>query len=930
MAGVPTFDSEFAKLLGVDAPLSWQGRLFGYLIAGLIPSALDLPTGLGKTSVMAIWLIARAHGAHLPRRLVYVVDRRVVVDQATAEAEKLREGLDRVPYLKKALGLEEREKLSISTLRGKFVDNGDWRTDPAKPAIIVGTVDMIGSRLLFSGYGVSPKMRAYHAGLLGADALVVLDEAHLVPPFEKLVEAIETGTDALGPRTEDARKIIPSFKLLSLSATGRERQGDVFRLTDADFEDAVVKQRLDASKRIKLEAPLMTADQLSAMAARAWERSHGGRRVIVFCNSRKAAQKVYDALKEKLKTNFKEIFGKPESKLTDSIELVVGARRVYEREELAKSGAFKRFSPKTQDEGAKADCVPAFLVCTSAGEVGVDIDADHMVCDLVAWERMVQRLGRVNRLGKFAEGSWIDVFSVLSEKDKEAEITVDEARLATWRAPFESALWPVEEDGGRNASPGMLRQLRQSEQFRLLTDAATTVAPLRPALTRALVDAWAMTSLEKHTGRPEIASWLRGWIEDDQPQATVVWRKYLPVRVKGGPASEKEIADFFEAAPPHVSEELETETYRVVEWLMERAERLTDNLGTEKRSDEEAGSSGLPALTKDSVVVFVLAPDGTLRKTYILRDLVKSDDKKRKERFERTEFPGATLIVDARLGGLMDGLLNNGEDKPPRTMDSYENEKWSRDIGLRVRKAATLEAPAESVDWRFEDDFAAAKAEDGEITERLIIEHLKVSSSSENGRSISNPQSLSDHQSCAASKARAIAVALELEPDFAQALEVAARLHDEGKQAPRWQRAFNANRTRPEIERPLAKTRGPFNRHILDGYRHEFGSLPYVEKDLEFEKLSTDLKDLVLHIVAAHHGGARPVISTKACDDAPPSALEARARDVALRFARLQKTWGPWGLAWWESLLRAADQQASRENDERLDVGEKTTSEEVA
>jgi CRISPR-associated endonuclease/helicase Cas3 len=56
------------------------------------------------------------------------------------------------------------------------------------------------------------------------------------------------------------------------------------------------------------------------------------------------------------------------------------------------------------------------------------------------------------------------------------------------------------------------------------------------------------------------------------------------------------------------------------------------------------------------------------------------------------------------------------------------------------------------------------------------------------------------------------------------------------------------------------------------------------------------------------------VIETSGCKDAPPSALEERARDVALRFARLQKRWGPWGLAWWEALLRAADQQASRED----------------
>jgi CRISPR-associated endonuclease/helicase Cas3 len=103
-----------------------------------------------------------------------------------------------------------------------------------------------------------------------------------------------------------------------------------------------------------------------------------------------------------------------------------------------------------------------------------------------------------------------------------------------------------------------------------------------------------------------------------------------------------------------------------------------------------------------------------------------------------------------------------------------------------------------------------------------------------------------------------------------------------------------------------------------------------VDRDPEFKNLPQDLQDLVLHLVAAHHGRARPLIETSGCDDAPPSALEVRARDVALRFARLQKVWGPWGLAWLEALLRAADQQASRENDQRADSVGKATSGEAA
>jgi CRISPR-associated endonuclease/helicase Cas3 len=104
---------------------------------------------------------------------------------------------------------------------------------------------------------------------------------------------------------------------------------------------------------------------------------------------------------------------------------------------------------------------------------------------------------------------------------------------------------------------------------------------------------------------------------------------------------------------------------------------------------------------------------------------------------------------------------------------------------------------------------------------------------------------------------------------------------------------------------------------LLDGYRHELGSLLRVRNDERIRKLSDEHRDLVLHLIVAHHGFARPVIATSGCEDAPPSALEETAAEISLRFARLQAQWGPWGLAWWEALLRAADQQASRDNDAR-------------
>lgn len=232
-------------------------------------------------------------------------------------------------------------------------------------------------------------------------------------------------------------------------------------------------------------------------------------------------------------------------------------------------------------------------------------------------------------------------------------------------------------------------------------------------------------------------------------------------------------------------------------------------------------------------------------------------------------------------------------------------------VRFRVR-SAEAEAPSEvNKQWRERFRFASEQSDDGEPTRWLIVDKWRGDAATEDDRAIATrPQLLDDHQTWAEDRARQLAKRLGLPDAYADMLGIAARLHDEGKQARRWQRAFNA-----KSDGLYAKTRGPVNVALLDGYRHEFGSLPFAAKDERLCKLPEDLRDLALHLIAAHHGFARPIIGTNGCEDAPPSALEERAREVALRFARLQKRWGPWGLAWWEALLRAADQQASRDND---------------
>lgn len=424
--------------------------------------------------MIPIWLLARAAGAKLPRRLIYVVDRRAVVDQATRVAEQVAQRLrpgatGPAAEVRAALGLAG--ELPISTLRGQHRDNRRWMEDPGAPAIVVGTVDMIGSRLLFEGYGVSRKMRPVHAGLIGVDSLIVLDEAHLVPPFEALVR--QAGEMARGDAERSpAAALLPPLRLMSLSATGQTRAGArVFRLTDDDLDDAPLRARLTAPKRLRL-LPQATPDLLAErLADEAWACGEGGRRIIVFCNSRKTAQAVEADLARRVARD-KARFGKG-AQLT---ALLVGERRYRERAMLTdpagddpSARVFDRFRPR--DEVPAAEGPPAFLVATSAGEVGVDLDADDLVCDLVAWERMVQRFGRVNRRAKPGEAR-LAVIPVA--KDKEAETEIDDARLAALRSPFDSDLWPEGEDGAKDASPLGLKRVKETPGLGAALAAATT------------------------------------------------------------------------------------------------------------------------------------------------------------------------------------------------------------------------------------------------------------------------------------------------------------------------------------------------------------------------------------------------------------------------------------------------------------------------
>ncbi|HEX2100963.1 MAG TPA: type I-U CRISPR-associated helicase/endonuclease Cas3, partial [Candidatus Synoicihabitans sp.] len=389
----PVFQNSFVKLTG-ERPFPWQESLFEKFIADTIPLSANLPTGLGKTAVVAVWLCALAcRPDRVPRRLAYVVNRRTVVDQTTTEVAKWRDALhdaglhDALAKLCAVPLAEDASPLAISTLRGQFADNREWCADPARPAVIVGTVDMIGSGLLFNRYTCGFKARPHHAALLGQDVLIVHDEAHLEPAFQTLLTTIVSEQG----RCRDFRPA----RVLDLTATSRGADS-AFELGKEDENNSIIRRRLRATKRLQLH-PLADekalADKLTELAL---ARRDSGRAVLVFVRSVELANRITAELR----------------KQQPHTEVLTGTMRGRERDRLAEDNStFLRFLPppsRPKEAPAPAEGT-VYLVATSAGEVGVNLSADDLVCDLSTYESMAQRFGRVNRFGEPPNDATIDL-----------------------------------------------------------------------------------------------------------------------------------------------------------------------------------------------------------------------------------------------------------------------------------------------------------------------------------------------------------------------------------------------------------------------------------------------------------------------------------------------------------------------------------------
>jgi CRISPR-associated endonuclease/helicase Cas3 len=884
MSDKADFDLTFEALTG-NSPFPWQSRLYGQFATGHFPATACLPTGLGKTSIIAIWLIALAnYPERVPRRFVYVVNRRTVVDQTTDEVIKYRKHLSAKPELaatKKAL--EELcaiplqvngSPLAISTLRGQFADNREWSTDPARPAVICGTVDMIGSRLLFSGYGIGFKSKPLHAGFLGQDVLLVHDEAHLEQPFQKLLKSIE---EEQKQAEQTCHLPWKKLQVMELTATPRSENDATteppFKLDSDDERNDVIQQRLFAKKQLSL-IPLTDAKKpWSELAEQALKFEASGQAVLVFSQNIETVMEVRDTL-EKRKLACKTL---------------TGTMRGLERDGLVRDSVFIRFLPESN---RPPSILPAegtvYLICTSAGEVGVNISADHLVCDLSPFDSMAQRFGRVNRFGNTSDTTVTVLYPTQFDPTK----PLDPRREKTL-----ALLQKLDGD----ASPQALGGLDPEERI-----AAFTPPPVMLPATDILFDAWALTSITGSLpGRPPVEPYLHGIAGWEPPETEVAWREEVETVTDN---------DLLERYPP--GELLECFPILPHELLKDRSDRVFNTfLRKLELSDEQA-----------KLPVWIEAPDGTIDHDWTIRKLVDA---------EKSVIEGKRLLLPPALGGLnSQGMLDANEVRSQKDDVEEDPNADFLDVSCQVSVGPSLRTRVWSDDPDLQsktdglhliheiDTRSDGEIESDELSPDKLWLWYRANQEGELTTTSKRPVLWTVHVQDVVDKAVELTTEgrLSLTSELGKAIVLAARFHDHGKRRRRFQSVLS-NRAYPNVV--LAKSDGKRSL-VPDEYRHEFGSLidltdptesdkaQFAEDLAEFANLVPEMRDVVLHLIATHHGWGRPHFDPDHGGyELERPGTDPMLADVPRRFARLQRRYGRWGLAYLESLLRAADWAAS-------------------
>ncbi len=891
------FDAYFRDVHGYE-PYPWQSRLTRQVLEGNgWPDVIDLPTGVGKTAVLdtAIFTLA-ARPDISPRRIVFVIDRRIVVDQVVERARAIGDSIGTAANgvlgemnsrLQELTGAEK--LLEVAALRGGMGGipvAADWAKRPEQPWVLVSTVDQFGSRLLFRGYGDSPGKRPICAGLAGNDCLVILDEVHLSRAFATTLRDVSADGEVPLIRSVNSDLLPRRFKVVEMSATPMKTNGRRFQLQVGDLDQSPpLAQIANAPKRATLvaisgnrppnESVPKKVLELVKRDLREDEKSVG-----VIVNRVRTAREIHKLLQQH---GFEA-------------HLLTGRMRPIDKEEV-----LGRISHCVDPDRDSPTDEPTVVVATQAIEVGADFSFDALISEAAPIDSLCQRLGRLDRRGNVAvrhDGParcWI--LGVASEmRPSRPDPVYGHATRHTWEG-----LQSLANDGEVDVGPST------ELQARLNADAEDVQAPKpeAPVLLPTHVDAWSQTSPEP-IADPPIAEFLHGKDTLSEPDVSVVWRHDWT-------------DDALRVVPLRPAEFLAVPVSAIRAWIRRAAEVPVSDTGTapsegaERRAARRDGESAQRLLA--SVRRWTGQGDG------LTEEIERVEDIK----------PGDLLVVDPAMGGLGAGTWDPSA-RPSARQDLIDRDTAHgavEDLGDRAQivygARATLRldprlledydlptAPSPqdeqnaSMSTRVAVDQWLSEIEELSPGARLdwmieVIERLRDDGRFDIERVYPNPGSgyyvlveptvdpallddfddrpsltgarttLRDHLGGVGAKAQDFARRLGLSEEIAADLRLAGELHDLGKIDSRFQAQMLGDDAVliAGSDEPLAKSvQGARTRpHLWPAVRHEFSSVALAQSSPATLALAHD-HDLVLHLVGTHHGHGRPLPPIRK-DDCP-------------------------------------------------------------
>jgi len=918
---MPAFP-DFYRAINGREPFPWQARLAEKVgTDARWPSEVGVPTGLGKTACLDIalwWLASEAHVdpamRRAPTRIWWVVNRRLLVDATAEHAKRLARALGEPQCLahEGASGIiadvanrlrclsagHVAAPLEVIRLRGGV--SPGLPTDPSRPTVLLCTLPMYGSRLLFRGYG--SRLRPVDAAMAGTDSLVLLDEAHLAPHLTRLIPALAECAPA-------ARDVLPAARyrpvLVSLTATGNHESGSRFDLDEADLCHTDVRQRLDAAKSLELRnladaSPAPKPGQIARLLADAAQELVHEAAVpasfIVFANTPGTAREAFDRL------------CRIEAKSETEVLLLTGRMREREaqimRDRLL-DPVHGMAATREDGLGRKRHLV---VVATQTLEVGADLDAEYLVTEQCGVRALTQRLGRLNRLGRHPHARAIYLHL------PPPKVSVKHAGKAVWPVYGAEPLTVLKRienacgaDGRVSLSPG-----RIAEVLGTPSDDPGRAPEVMPEILRE----WTKTSVPPK-GEALVEPYFSGLTAPGY-SVSLIWRAHVP----------------------------------------EERGRLWPR-ATDRESISVPIGEARDALGDDESICRLASDGVTVERTGGARALKPNDcivlpsDRGLMDEFGWNP-KGCEPVVDISLAGRglpldpaalerlcgVTNLNSRIEMATGRMRDEDGSDQAERD-GAAAEILEAVRAAPEPHGWRAKEwqefvgsltaEVVCSRDEVARLRAARPLAEARVDEFDEHSIT-ATVQDLASHGCAVAERAVSIAECIGIADDLRDTIAMAGRFHDIGKSDLRFQRWLD-----PEgaAVSPVAKSNAP--RHLWEtlrrdsgwprGGRHEALSARLVRTRLDAGRDmsgSDELGELLIHLIISHHGKGRPLVAPVRDDTGrtliselegitveAPASLEEVDWDQPGRFRRLSRRFGPWGLALLEAIVIRADHAVS-------------------